>query len=236
MTISTAARRMAIRVNGGNTAKTREREHVGHGEHGEENGGPSWRRQLRTRAAWSNAAGYTMADLKMLRREMAVGYLAAGFLAVLVPDRVWATLFVHGHGIWTSIENALVGPVIAFLSFVCSIGNVPLAAALWKGGISFGGVISFIFADLVAAPLVLIYRRYYGGALTLRLVGLFWAVMAAAGLIVGALFSATRAGPSAPPHPDRDHQLQLGLHDHLEHHLPGWVRRPVLALPQPGPK
>ena len=92
-----------------------------------------------------------MADLKMLRREMAIGYLAAGFLAVLVPDRVWATLFVPGHGIWTSIENALVGPVIAFLSFVCSVGNVPLAAALWKGGISFGGVISFIFADLVAA-------------------------------------------------------------------------------------
>ena len=174
-------------------------EHVGHGEHGEENGGPSWRRQLRTRAAWSNAAGYTMADLKMLRREMAVGYLAAGFLAVLVPDRVWATLFVHGHGIWTSIENALVGPVIAFLSFVCSIGNVPLAAALWKGGISFGGVISFIFADLVAAPLVLIYRRYYGGALTLRLVGLFWAVMAAAGLIVGALFSATGLVPQHRP-------------------------------------
>ena len=148
-----------------------------------------------------------MADLKMLRREMAVGYLAAGFLAVLVPDRVWATLFVHGHGIWTSIENALVGPVIAFLSFVCSIGNVPLAAALWKGGISFGGVISFIFADLVAAPLVLIYRRYYGGATHI-----------APGRAVlgghggrrphrrGPLLR-HRAGPSAPAHPDRDHQL-----------------------------
>ncbi len=198
-TISTAARRMAIRVNGGNTANTSNTADTSDTANTEKKTRPSWRRQLRTRAAWSNAAGYTMADLKMLRREMAVGYLAAGFLAVLVPDRVWATLFVHGHGIWTSIENALVGPVIAFLSFVCSIGNVPLAAALWKGGISFGGVISFIFADLVAAPLVLIYRRYYGGALTLRLVGLFWAVMAAAGLIVGALFSATGLVPQHRP-------------------------------------
>ena len=90
-------------------------------------------------------------------------------------------------------------PVIAFLSFVCSIGNVPLAAALWKGGISFGGVVSFIFADLLAAPLVLIYRRYYGKALTLRLVGLFWAVMAAAGLIVGAIFTAVGLVPRHRP-------------------------------------
>jgi len=106
---------------------------------------------------------------------------------------------MHGHGIWTSIENAIIGPVIAFLSFVCSIGNVPMAAALWKGGISFGGVISFIFADLLAAPLVFIYRRYYGGALTLRLVGLFWGVMAAAGLAVEGIFSAAGLIPTHRP-------------------------------------
>jgi uncharacterized protein len=156
-------------------------------------------RQLRSKDAWSGAAGYTMADLKMLRKEMVIGYLVAGFLAVLVPDHVWSTLFAHGHGAWTSIENALVGPIIAFVSFVCSVGNVPLAAALWKGGISFGGVISFIFADLVAAPLVLIYRRYYGGALTVRLVGLFWVIMAGAGLVVGALFSAAGLVPQHRP-------------------------------------
>ncbi len=182
---------------------------AGGGRHEHVHGGPShggdyaeersWGRQLRSKAAWSGAAGYTMADLKMLRKEMVIGYVAAGFLAVLVPDHVWATLFVHGHGVWTAIENAVVGPVIAFLSFVCSIGNVPLAAALWKGGISFGGVVSFIFADLVAAPLVLIYRRYYAGALTLRLVGLFWAVMAGAGLVVGALFSAVGLVPQHRP-------------------------------------
>ena len=135
----------------------------------------------------------------MLRRELLIGYVVAGFLAVLVPDSAWNAVFMHGHGIWTTIENAIVGPVIAFLSFVCSIGNVPLAAALWKGGISFGGVISFIFADLLAAPLVLIYRRYYGGALTLRLVGIFWVVMAAAGLAVEGIFAAAGIIPTHRP-------------------------------------
>ncbi len=158
-----------------------------------------WRQKLTSRAAWSDSATYTMADLTMLRKELVIGYLVAGFLAVLVPARVWNAMFVPGHGIWTSLENAVVGPVIAFLSFVCSIGNVPMAAALWKGGISFGGVISFIFADLLAAPLVLIYRRYYGGSLTLRLVAIFWAVMAAAGLAVEGIFAAVGILPPAAP-------------------------------------
>ena len=158
-----------------------------------------WRQKLGSAAAWSDAAAYTMADLTMLRKEMAIGYVVAGFLATLVPNGLWNAVFIHGHGAWTSVENALVGPIIAFLSFVCSIGNVPLAAALWKGGIRLGGVISFIFADLVAAPLVLIYLRYYGGALTLRLVGLFWAVMAGAGLIVQGIFSGAGLVPHRRP-------------------------------------
>ena len=148
-----------------------------------------WRKKLASRGAWSDAASYTIADLKMLRREMLAGYLVAGFLSVLVPASVWNAVFVRGHGGWTILENAVVGPVIAFVSFVCSIGNVPMAAALWRGGISFGGVVSFIFADLVAAPLVLIYLRYYGRRLTLRLVAVFWAVMAGAGLAVEGIFS-----------------------------------------------
>jgi uncharacterized protein len=81
---------------------------------------------------------------------------------VAVPTGVWKALFLTGHGMWSAIENVIVGPVLAFISFVCSVGNVPLAAALWKGGISFGGVIAFVFADLLALPLVLIYRKYYG--------------------------------------------------------------------------
>ena len=140
-----------------------------------------------------------MADLVMLRKEMIVGYLVAGFLAVLIPNSLWNTIFFHGHGFATSVENVIVGPLIAILSFVCSIGNVPLAAALWKGGISFGGVVSFIFADLITFPLLLIYRRFYGWALTLRILAAFWLVMAAAGLATEYLFAGAGLVPVGRP-------------------------------------
>ena len=107
-----------------------------------------WRVRLRSKAGWADAATYTISDISMLRNELVIGYLVAGALSVLVPAHAWNALFWHGHGIWTAVENVIVGPLIAIVSFVCSIGNVPLAAALWSGGISFGGVISFIFADL----------------------------------------------------------------------------------------
>ena len=156
-------------------------------------------RRVRSPAAWADAASYTMADLVMLRREMIVGYLVAGFLAVLVPNSLWNAIFFHGHGVATSIENVIVGPLIAIISFVCSIGNVPLAAALWKGGISFGGVVSFIFADLITLPLLLIYRRFYGWAMTLRILAAFWLVMAVAGLATEYLFRAAGLVPAAHP-------------------------------------
>jgi len=156
-------------------------------------------RRLRSPAAWADAASYTMADLVMLRKEMIVGYVVAGFLAVLVPASLWNVIFFHGHGIATSIENVIVGPLIAILSFVCSIGNVPLAAALWKGGISFGGVVSFIFADLITLPLLLIYRRFYGWAMTLRILAAFWLVMAIAGLATEYLFAWAHLVPAVHP-------------------------------------
>src|SRR5208282_3197244 len=84
---------------------------------------PTWRQRIRTVGGWTDAASFTMSDLFMLRREMAIGYLAAGFLAVLVPEQVWNSLFIPGHGFWTTLENVLVGPLIALLSCVCSIGN-----------------------------------------------------------------------------------------------------------------
>jgi len=158
-----------------------------------------WNQKLRSKAAWSDSASYTFADIKMLRKELVIGYLVAGFLTVLVPTHVWNNVFLHGHGFLTSLENVIVGPFIAVISFVCSIGNVPMAAALWHGGIRFGGVISFIFADLVALPLVLIYRKYYGAKLTLRLFVWFYVVMAAAGLITEGLFSITGAIPTSRP-------------------------------------
>ena len=130
---------------------------------------------------------------------MAVGYLVAGFLTVLVPVSFWNSIFLTGHGFWTSLQNVIVGPFIAIISFVCSVGNVPLAAALWHGGISFGGVISFIFADLITLPLLLIYRRYYGRHLMLKLLGTFWLVMSAAGLIVEYLFRGLGIEPTERP-------------------------------------
>jgi uncharacterized membrane protein YraQ (UPF0718 family)/YHS domain-containing protein len=155
--------------------------------------------RLRAKSGWADSATYTMSDLTMLRRELVVGYTVAGFLAVLVPNSVWRAVFLSGHGFWTSVENVIIGPFIAIISFVCSIGNVPLAAALWKGGISFGGVISFIFADLIAFPLLMIYRRYYGTRLMLRMLLVFWALMSTAGLITEGIFRAAGLVPTVRP-------------------------------------
>jgi uncharacterized membrane protein YraQ (UPF0718 family)/YHS domain-containing protein len=160
---------------------------------------PPLKTRLRSVTGWADSATYTMSDLTMLRRELVIGYTIAGFLAVLVPTSVWQAVFISGHGFWTSIENAIVGPFIAVISFVCSIGNVPLAAALWKGGISFGGVIAFIFADLIAFPLLLIYRRYYGTRLMLRMLVVFWALMSSAGLLTELLFRAAGLVPTVRP-------------------------------------
>jgi len=158
-----------------------------------------WRERLTSPAGWADSASHTLADAKMLRKEMTAGYLVAGFLAVLVPASVWNSVFVTGHGFWTSLQNVVVGPIIAIISFVCSVGDVPLAAALWHGGISFGGVVSFIFADLITLPLLLIYRRYYGGRLTLKLLAIFWTVMSAAGLAVEYLFRGLGIEPTTRP-------------------------------------
>jgi YHS domain-containing protein/uncharacterized membrane protein YraQ (UPF0718 family) len=146
-------------------------------------------RRLRSRAGWSDAAAYTISDLTMLRKELVLGFLIAGFLAALVPAVVWQSIFFTGHGFWSSLENVAIAPLIAVLSFVCSVGNVPLAAALWHGGISFGGVVAFVFADLITLPLLLIYRKYYGTRITVRILIVFWATMSTAGLAVEYLFT-----------------------------------------------
>jgi uncharacterized membrane protein YraQ (UPF0718 family) len=179
----------------------------GGGEHDHQHGPPEnaelqakpWGERLRSKGGWADAAAYTMADLTMLRRELVIGYLAAGFLATLVPVHFWNAAFLHGQGFWTSLENVIVGPFVAVISFVCSIGNVPLAAALWKGGISFGGVVAFIFADLITFPLLLIYRRYYGTRLTLRMLAIFWVVMSVAGLATEGIFRASGLVPATRP-------------------------------------
>jgi len=149
------------------------------------------------KANWHDAAGYTIGDFKMLRVELIVGFIVAGLAAKLVPASFWNALFISGHGLVSSIENAIIGPFIAFISFVCSVGNVPLAAALWHGGITFGGTIAFIFADLISLPLVLIYRKYYGTKLAIRLTLVFWLVMSLSGLITELIFVALNQIPKA---------------------------------------
>lgn len=181
-------------------AQTDTGDHHAHGVEGEATStAGEWRTELRSTANWADSATYTMADLAMLRRDLVLGYVVAGFLTELVPTSAWQAVFVTGHGFWTSLENAIVGPFIAIISFVCSIGNVPLAASLWHGGISFGGVIAFLFADLITFPLLLIYRKYYGTRLMLRMLVVFWALMSAAALVTELLFHAAGAVPTTRP-------------------------------------
>ena len=141
------------------------------------------------------SAGFTMGDFLMLRWELIIGFVVAGLAMKVVPFSFWKALFLSGHGFWSTLENVIVGPVLAFISFVCSVGNVPLAAALWNAGITFGGVIAFIFADLISLPLVLIYRKYYGTKMALKLTLIFWLVMSVSGLITEGIFSAVKAIP-----------------------------------------
>lgn len=154
----------------------------------EEASSASWKSKIKTRLGWKNAAGYTIGDFIMLRKELLIGFAVAGLASTLVPLHFWRALFLTGHGFFSALENAIIGPFIAFISFVCSIGNVPLAAALWRGGITFGGVVAFIFADLLAFPLVMIYRKYYGTKLAIRLSLIFWFVMSLSGLITEGIF------------------------------------------------
>ena len=168
----------------------------GHEHHGhDEAAGP----RMSSLAGWSDAAAYTISDLTMLRRELLLGFVIAGFADAAVPVHAWRSLFITGHGFWSALENVVLGPFLALISFVCSIGNVPLAAALWTGGITFGGTVAFVFGDLIALPLLLIYRKYYGTRLTAKLLAIFWACMSAAGLATDYLFRAAGIAPHADP-------------------------------------
>ena len=155
--------------------------------------------KLRSGTGWRYVAHYFEMDFSMLRNDLILGFLIAGFLAVAVPMDVWQHLYLSSAPApLRAVENALVGPLVAVLSFVCSIGNVPLAAVLWNGGSTFGGVISFLYADLIVLPLIDIYRKYYGWALALRMVAVFYIAMVVAGLLVELAFAALGAVPRAP--------------------------------------
>jgi len=142
--------------------------------------------RIRSPRGFTAISNYFVMDWAAVWMDIFGGLLIAGALAAWVPNSFWQGLFLQGHGAAT-VWGPLIGPLVAMLSFVCSIGNVPLAAVLWNGGISFGGVIAFIFADLIILPVLNIYRKYYGRRMAAFLLVTFYATMAAAGLIVDLL-------------------------------------------------
>ena len=159
----------------------------------------SWRQRFTSVSAWSDVAHNFRGDWEMLWKEITAGFLIAGFIALL-PLSFFNDLFVTDAPHWVRLlENVVVGPLVAVLSFVCSVGNAPLAAVLWAGGISFSGVIAFIYADLIVLPILLIYVKFYGWKVTWRLVAIMFATIVAAALVVDALFSAADLIPQHRP-------------------------------------
>jgi uncharacterized protein len=149
--------------------------------------GSLWRR-LRSPEGLTATANYFVMDWAAIWIDIVGGLLIAGALAAWVPEHFWQSLFLDSHPTLAKLWGPVVGPAVAILSFVCSIGNVPLAAILWNGGISFGGVLAFIFADLIVLPILDIYRKYYGWRMAAFLLASFYATMVAAGLVVEFLF------------------------------------------------
>ncbi|MEW1859837.1 permease [Streptomyces sp. NBC_00669] len=148
----------------------------------------SFARRLLSREGVTATAHVFVMEWAAILRDLVVGLLIAGAIAAWVPDSFWRAFFFSGHPLASKLWGPLIGPLVAVASFVCSIGNVPLAVVLWKGGISFGGVVAFIFADLLILPILNIYRKYYGARMALFILGTFYLAMAVAGYVVELLF------------------------------------------------
>src|SRR2546422_1574706 len=161
-----------------------------------EAGGRSLWQRLRSPEGFTATANYFVMDWAAVARDIFGGLLIAGALAAWVPDSFWQRLFFEHHHTLAKFWGPVIGPLVAILSFVCSIGNVPLAAVLWNGGISFGGVLAFIFADLLILPIINIYRKYYGLRMTAFLAVTFYVAMAVAALVVELVFGALGLIPS----------------------------------------
>ena len=184
-----AARRQAERGVFGST-------HEAHGEMDHSiTDGPFLSRLVSPRAFTAISHTFYL-DLNALYVDIGLGFLIAGALAAWVPNSWWQAFFLTNHPTLNAFWSPLIGPVISMLSFVCSVGNVPLAVVLWNGGISFGGVISFIFADLIILPILNIYRKYYGGRTSLYLLAVSYAAMALAGFLVGGAFQLLGLAPT----------------------------------------
>jgi uncharacterized membrane protein YraQ (UPF0718 family) len=152
--------------------------------------------RLRSPAGFTSTAHVFVMEWAAVLRDIVLGLLIAGAVAAWVPDTFWENFFLVDHPTWSKVWGPLIGPVVSIASFVCSIGNVPLAAVLWNGGISFGGVIAFIFADLIILPILNIYRKYYGVRMMLFLLGTFYVSMVVAGYLVEGIFGVLHLTPT----------------------------------------
>ncbi|MFJ9723973.1 permease [Streptomyces sp. NPDC101209] len=148
----------------------------------------SFARRLLSRDGFTSVSHVFVMEWAAILRDLVVGLLIAGAIAAWVPNSFWQSLFLEGHPLAAKLVGPLIGPLVAIASFVCSIGNVPLAVVLWKGGISFGGVVAFIFADLLILPILNIYRKYYGPRMTVFLLATFYGAMVLAGYAVELVF------------------------------------------------
>ncbi|MFB7325502.1 MULTISPECIES: permease [unclassified Streptomyces] len=148
----------------------------------------SFTRRLVSREGFTAVSHVFVMEWAAILRDLVVGLLIAGAVAAWVPDSFWRTFFFEGHPLAAKLWGPVIGPLVAIASFVCSIGNVPLAVVLWKGGISFGGVVAFIFADLLILPILNIYRKYYGARMAVFLLGTFYLAMVVAGYVVEFVF------------------------------------------------
>jgi uncharacterized membrane protein YraQ (UPF0718 family) len=153
-------------------------------------GSGSFARRLLSRDGFTAVSHVFVMEWAAIIKDVVGGLLIAGAIAAWVPDSFWSSFFFAGHPLAAKLWGPLIGPAVAIISFVCSIGNVPLAVVLWKGGISFGGVVAFIFADLIIAPILNIYRKYYGARMALFLLGTFYAAMVTAGYVIEVVFGA----------------------------------------------
>ena len=168
--------------------------------------GTTWLERLTNPETRVRVAQNFAMEWSMLYKDLLIGFLVGGFLAAFVPDAWWKAMFLQDASPWIKMPfDALIGPVVACLTFVCSIGNVPLAAVLWAGGASFGGVLSFLYADLLVLPLLDVYRRYFGWRMAAFMAGLFFVTMAVSALIMDLAFTALALVPSH----DTDVRAQL---------------------------
>jgi uncharacterized membrane protein YraQ (UPF0718 family) len=183
--------------------------------------GSFWRRLTSARGFTAVSHIFVM-EWAAIWRDIVGGLLITGALAAWVPMHFWKTFFLTDHPVLAGVWGPIVGPVVAVVSFVCSIGNVPLAAVLWNGGISFGGVVSFIFADLIILPILNIYRKYYGWRMAAFIAVTFYATMVAAGYAVELIFGGLRLAPK-----ERNASV---IEAHISWNYTTWLNLIFLAL------